>query len=70
MLMICATATAVKLHNSSIEGKMSPDAVKLIRKLGAYKEEIYRALNTDNIGAFYEIYNGAIMSEARESFNV
>ena len=70
MLMICATATAVKLHNFNIEEKMSPDAAKLARKLGAYKEEIHRALNTDNIGAFYEIYNGKIMSEAREAFKI
>ena len=47
---------------------MSPDAAKLARKLGTYKEEIHRALNADNIGAFYEIYNGKIMSEAREAF--
>ena len=70
MLMICATATAVKLHNFSIEKNMSADSAKLVQKLGAYKEEIYRALNTDNIGAFYEIYNGKIMSEAREAFKI
>lgn len=70
MLMICATATAAKLHNFNIEAQMSVENQALIKKLSAYKKEIHKAFSTDNISVFYEIYNGEIMSEAREAFKI
>ena len=49
---------------------MSVENQALIKKLSAYKKEIHKAFNTDNISEFYEIYNGKIMSEAREAFKI
>ena len=71
MLMICATATAVKLLNTDIfenNAKISLDDFKEIENLSAFKREIYRALHSNSISDFFKIYDNNIIKEIKEKF--